>query len=838
MAYEIRAMTIRNNSIPPRLALHRVLEMFENDYVSFQNRQIIHISDPIASFPEVYKNEISSQRLAQDSFHDLSPHIMQTITLVGNSDGFWDEPAPILFITFLQTKDFISNDCSGQPERYDQLVQGIHDYYYSNQTDMRFALYYSLDFCDYVLFVKNSDVTLHNNLVWQLTMGGDPRFQCLRDSYTFYTLSNRILYKEITEGSDTENPQPLMTLAARLSVYSVDALSTFQSELKEKAIAFTTNSIFGRYDIELIFNQLNYHQLCNLIFQLDKAFQENFSDQLYAPFGGYEFLLFSSGQHYEGARKPERDSKFLKALENRLSEQVIIDGRFREYVNEAMQSLRELIYNGFSTEFILGTLPSFCAAIKNLWLPDIHDRVEEYKMNEAAQRIFNALNTLTLCMMHGERRFVQAPAFSASYFDIPAKLFAYYASVIRKTIDCYKLIDNQYRTLSEGDSWDTEDYQFLMVPDFQSGIFVYPIKRNQPPEHGKPEYLCLIYLSEAYFYDPKKAIYLIAQETAHYISNRYRLIRANSIFYTISCLMMLFFRYRDEELKTSEIDNIYDKNTLIERLSEDFANVMFENYKEYSQQETHIKREYYYSSISEYLEDMDFGFALLYNNEIKDSVVKRWIESMGDPSFSEELSVIIANIQEKQLGVSTVFLTNMYKKEDGSEFVIKIVANFIANEMEKFKTDLCEEEWTIYRETCIHIVRSFREAFADYRMTQAIGQNFDVSMYKELLEELVPDDCDFEKPIRHDAVLRTARRTDDLLFGNRTTNGLIENAQYLAIRGIESYLSQCSNAAKLPRERTLDEAIKVFSKESAPEKQYMYILKELDNYMEFLIGTV
>ena len=236
--------------------------------------------------------------------------------------------------------------------------------------------------------------------------------------------------------------------------------------------------------------------------------------------------------------------------------------------------------------------------------------------------------------------------------------------------------------------------------------------------------------------------------------------------------------------------------------------------------------------------EKDFGFALFYNNKNRESVVEQWINSMSDPTFSEELLAIVAKIQEKQLGVSTVFLTNMYKKDNDSEFVKKIVANFIANEMGEFKIDFPEEDWFIYKKTCLEIVRAFKEAFADYRMTQAIGPNFDVSMYIELLEELILDTYYLDKPIRHDAVLRASGRKDNLLFGNRTTNGFIENAQYLAIRGIESYLSQCSNAANLPIEKTLDEAIKVFSTESALEKQYMYILKELDNYMEFLIGTV
>ena len=137
----------------------------------------------------------------------------------------------------------------------------------------------------------------------------------------------------------------------------------------------------------------------------------------------------------------------------------------------------ELIENGFSTEFILGVIEPFFAAYKNLCAyPTASD-----DFREATQRVFHALNTLALCMMHGERRFIQAPAFNANYFDIPPKLFAFYSTVIRRVTDHYQ----SHSTLGCSANGAKDAYRFLMVPDYRNNIFVNPIKskNKQNKEH-------------------------------------------------------------------------------------------------------------------------------------------------------------------------------------------------------------------------------------------------------------------------------------------------------------------------------------------------------------------
>lgn len=846
-AFEIRALTMMNFSIPPSLSLLEIGQKYPNDYISFQNHQIIQISEPQGSLPALYEAVIKSNRTQQRCSLDSGAHITQSITIIGDSGKFWDSPAPVCFITFLQTKDFVPSGSENDVTRYEQLKDFLNGLFELSPTNASFALYYSYDFCDYILFSKGTTAAFHNEILWKLTMDNSSDYLCIRDSYTFYSFSIPYLSSENQQDFDDI---PIMALSARISAYSSDALNDLIKGLNAHGISCERNMLFGRYDIELRTDDLSISQIRSFIQCVDKAFKKNNLKNAYAPFGGYEFMPFSASHDstYTG-RKPRRDPAFVKALEKLFIQSTDqIDDCFVDYVREAKQSMRELIRNGFSTEFILGTLPPFCAAIKNLSIapygqfetaaPILFDA----QQIDNVQRVFYALNTLALCMMHGERRFIQAPAFGASYFDIPAKLFAYYAAVINRVKNCYKRLDEEcFGAKHFSDNpWKKEFYQFLMVPDFREGIFVHPIEQMQV--QSKQEHISIIYLSEEFFYDPLKAIYLIAQETAHYVGVRHRKDRAHAILHTISCVLICVLLYRNNSLTTSTLDDLYDGKSSAGLLAKCLTEKMLECYKNEIGNET---EPYRFENIYSFLVWYDYGVGLFREHLTKESIIHSWARMM-EATADADLRTRIERIQQNTYGQSVNFLSKMRENSDGNYYTNLILANKVAEAANnlmlemgadniKLKTgnqDLMQaEDWLLFDSICKNIISVFREAFADYRMIQVLGDGFDVNVYKELLKKLVPKDIDYDLVIRHDAVLSAAGYvTADFMFYSE--RGYIGNTQYLAIRGVKEYLNKCAASYNGP---TMGDAIRVFSDTCHPEKQCQLILKELDLYMEQLV---
>ena len=829
--FEMRAITIRNFSIPPSPSISDIYDLFPNDFISYQNHQVVQISAPVTDLSEVYTKIIRGERGRKENKALNAPHITQTISLVGRSGDFWEQPSPYLFVTFLQTIDYDADGYGQKNDRYNELVSTIEKKLSKLQEGATFALYYAYDFCDYILFVKNATAKTHNSLVWQLTMGTNRKLHCIRDTFSFYVISiSHLKHAAEKDVVFSDTGRPIMALAARMSVYSAHALLELKKQLRKGKIKYTICNVFGRYDVEIRTQELTFDQICKFIIHLETAFANNRLENAYAPFGGYEFLPFSTGHSFRNGRIPTRDPAFVQTLEERFINTLeeCVDSRFTDYIDEAKRSMRELLLSGFSTEFILGCLSPFSYAIKNLCEKRDVTGAKDDRLVEDARRIFNALNTLTLCMMHGERRFIQAPAFGATYFDIPSKLFAYYAAVIQRIKSCYQSFDCSVEEHG-ANPWETEDYQFLMVPDFREGINVIPINRKQFAD--KQKHLCIIYLSEAFFYYPLKAIYLIAQEMAHYISVRNRKKRLEQIIYTVSCIMMCALRNRNKSLTKEELDALYERRSLTGQLAQVVAEYLLASYNAVCG----TKHDpLLFSNLKTFLEKMDYGFSLFYDTKIADEISEAWADVINREENEEESLRSVRWVQQKRLGEGVAFLSGIHSCFQGTNYIARIIANEIANTAKEFNLLIPKDNWHAYQETCKSIASVFRESFADYRMAQVLGDGFEPKVYNSLLSLLVQPSFDLDLEIRHDAVLRTLGKLDLAWHNHDKESGIRGNMQYIAIRGVEDYLRSCAidNTAS---QHDLSEVAHVFSAATPVQDRCKYILKELNGYMEYLV---
>lgn len=876
--FNLRAMTLRSFCIPPKMKISEVIETYGQghnngcDYISFQSHQIVRFSDSQNSLPDLYLNVLEKERMLVPALQATeqncstdgnSSHIMQTFALVGEEHGFWEEKSPFLYITYIQTTDYDENgycqQIKGKDTRYDKLYRAIDEQLKGSGT--KFVLYYSYDFCDYILITSGFDIGRQNELLWQMAMGEKTRsFTCIRDTFTFFAVQIECLRLDSTGKICNYGPTSCSQIGPftiRLSAYSSSALKYIFSKLKDNGIPYEASRILGRYDLELrTKNSLTFEQFCRLIIWLDEAFSCCDITNEYTPFGGYEFMpstLLRDPMNDTIGRKQKRNRDFCNSLINRLQElpstgsDEATDGAIR-YLVEAKRSLLELIENGFSTEFILGITEPFCAAYENLYAYETP--CDEFQ--EATQQVFHALNTLALCMMHGERRFIQAPAFNANYFDIPPKLFAFYSTVIRRVAAVYQSSINPDLLSNTGN----DAYRFLMVPDYRNDIFINPIKY---PDKTKKPYVCLIYLAEKFFYDPVKAIYLILHETAHYLSDRKREERMGFVFRTVANLMIFCVAQDslldDQGLNLPKLDEklqaLCNGTSIYGKLAGEVAQFFVKCYEDYFQQHISPKYEsaenaafekYYYRNIINFLHDTEYGLQLFKDAQYAETLKRNWVTVAEENC--EAWAMVNGFVKSQLKGV-------VMSEEANPPISRKYLARLFANRFFAALTDFSvlqgnESALKNYYRFCEEIVLDFQEAFADYRMTEMLDDLFDLKIYETFLEEIPTKRSDFGTAVRHDAVMGVAK-----LYGQEYQNKIkqpteidqtvaIHCAQLIGIRGIIDYLNACEPVCRKNNKnlKAIKKAVSVFS--SGPDhhaERCLYILQELDFYMKELKQT-
>ena len=129
--------------------------------------------------------------------------------------------------------------------------------------------------------------------------------------------------------------------------------------------------------------------------------------------------------------------------------------------------------------------------------------------DECYNKFFICINSLVNSAMHSERQFIQATAFNAIIYDVPAKIMAFYMAIIDD-------IQNLMRTKGE-----EEIYTFLLTPSFSNEISVRTISYENEPKmpHGR---LLRVAINERSLYDPPSVIRRMAHEVAHYAGDKLR----------------------------------------------------------------------------------------------------------------------------------------------------------------------------------------------------------------------------------------------------------------------------------------------------------------------------
>lgn len=735
--FESRIVVLKRCDLPKTKSILSLNSFDGRDsFISFQNYHFIDIlptdqRDLPATYEKIRLSRQKSQLAVLQSLPSYQPefHTVQSMTLLGGHTSFWNSTTDILYITFIQLRD-------SSQWMYDKIEHELSALYpeidRDGQNYSRWALCYSLDFCDLVLFSRGIPLSELNDFLWKMTISDSSEFCEIQDTFTICVFRHSFLEKafsEIEKGSCIEW-NDTMALTCKVGIQHPQSLIRIKNALDHIGIDWKSYKLTGRYDLLLESPKISGTQALQFLYEIDKLTTGSSMHTL----ANFEVTLMTpmSEGMYADQTMPDYCNTFDESMSKRMVEMYCHYRNKRayaisfidDYVYETMHSLQELLRNGFAEEFVLSVLPSFEAylsvandlceylSITNDSKYEFNVKSEIAQFDELTSSFFSAVNTLASCTMHNERQFVQAPSFNAAYFEIPPKLLVFYNSIVKE-------IQSKLHTQHD------DNYQFLIVPDYRHNINVIPFESVEGGKH-----IAIIYLSEKYFYDPAKAILLLGHEVGHYIGNRYREERAKELFSAISSILCyVYFPVTLSPADTSRICRITGE-AIGKHLLEEYLLTRPDSTKTFffDDIKTYILSSFVNSlpsfEINEYTSKIAVQLGnLLYTNAQK------------HPEYISTYKTILQSIDQYNV---TAYYSGESIFDDDYRFGCNTLARYIMNELVSAfnpALDAAGNNYKNYFKACESIVQSFSEAFADYQMLRISGKCFSVKKYVELLHE-------------------------------------------------------------------------------------------------------
>ena len=749
--YDIRVLTLKRRNLPKTRAIYQdKTPVFEgerknrsNTFVSYQNYHFIDISKPQKhTIPGAYQSISNSRKKQVPNSGELSKeiHTVQSITMLGKDNGFWDEDISFLNITFIQLSNTHNWDFSGVEKTIDQIM--FKHIARTSSNNVKWCIYFSLDFSDAILFTQNMALEDYHSVLWDLSQHRDG-CELIRDTFTLYCFGYDYLVECFRSIKNGEGPvwNDHARVSIRLSVQYTPGLGEFLSNLKGCGITYQFYSLSGRYDLEIKTDDISGRDILKILYYLD--LQSDGKENEVFPNYDITFLIAQPEISLSGLPAPQNHKimNTASALLNVLYDRSCIGYDLHEnYAKETSKGLRGLLKRGYSDEFAISVLPSFVSYLQMREKMEAKDTQKETfakSLSAFMHRYFGAINTLASCTMHNERQFIQAPSYNATYFDIPPKLLAFYSAIAY----------NISKALCEKEE---EPYRFIIIPDYRKDIYVKPldVKGAQPAF----EHLAVVYLNERYFYEPVTAIQLLAHEIGHYVGTRKREMRAKKIFLSVSTLL-LYQTPVSQLIMNLDPDSSGVQKSVLAILADSLSDYLMEKYNSGYKSDDGIK--WSIASIKKFLQKQKWGILFL-----KDAIFANELSIIWEKCLKSKVKSDSHTETEFGIGLQLIdgsLNTNFYSQNPHSDISFSVFARTII----QYAADLpgilnyqstdSQSGYAFFEEFMESILRAYSESLSDLRMIEICNPEFDPGKYRQLLLD-TGGEINVQRSLRHDAV--------------------------------------------------------------------------------------
>ena len=813
---DVRVITLKRWNLPQSKSLHKICQekgeiKAYGDYVAFHNYHFVDVT-PVevpsgqGILPAAY-DVISQARQKNEDDKNKDIYIQQSMVVYGEAKGFWTNKPEVLYITMIQLVNTRTLNMS-------ELQKDIRAQFQNRGvSEDQWTLYYSLDFCDLILFVRDLPLSVTQDILWGLSPVRNGALKQIRDTITIYGLD----FKKLMESFDCyagqrtprwSHTEEKITLSVALGVRTLDACKELMQKINQLSnVQHTYSRIPGRYDIHIMLDNVDFSQMLQVLWWIDCACEAENDDA----FSCYEVVPLVSWEDFDHGQLDTMDHSLHEAavlaldkLFNTYVEVLKQAGEpVRGYAAEIRRALISLLDNGFSEEFVLSVFHSFTEYLR--FVAEMMDE-EKTKQNiedsgHKREKLYTfqksylqALNMLAHSTMHSERQFIQAPAFNVTIFDVPPKLLAFYAGVAYKVTELLndEIQDEEKRT-----------YSFLFSPDFRSDIYVQPIS-----EEGYGSKLLIIYINEQMFYNPEVVIQTMCHEIAHHVGKNARCRKERAEF-MLECiggyLIYTLLPINDPKL--------------VKDMAKAFREEVMTNYERWFDPIGEKGRKYFLTSISSFLIAQDYLCSLIKSVDFQKKLWIKWWKVLNEYD--------VLNLAEKlDKTMCSGYLQKMYQNNKTKEAAVRQLANELPKllwakiqkwtsvqpEGAKADSDTGQMPRNTYFRFCECILQTFSEAYADLRMLDVL----EIDRWEDYIKLLetnlklvgsIKDNWDIQEYLRGSAVLAYFKADEDIicrwskyLDDCNDTDRLI---YWLSLDRLKEYLTLCGKPDYAPNKEKI-----------------------------------
>lgn len=510
--------------------------------ISFPNHATISASyfDTVEVLKLKHEKKLIPNQMDRDSFH--TKHAIYLYAPANNSNdrrriqNFWKlqaESTSPLYVCMVRLTD--NKLCSETVNEH--IYWAFHERARIPKSKM--LCYYSLDFCDLVIFVQGVPFSQYLAAVGKLSFcAKEINERIVRDTISIYAVRPAMLANTTLEETSRSNTDRV-NLTLRLGVLDFNCLSNFCKAVRNELFLekddpnVNFEMSLGRSDFTLYARGKDYTWVIKLCQILDRFTSNDTSGFLTFDINiGADYQEIASkirnanplpaqsshpSKLYEQAKELEKCCSECQRL---LQQQLSID---ISCLSEIQIALTDLLKDGFAQDLVLSIYESFrhlIDYIKRFCKKD-ENQAEDPLYIDGRNMIQGLLESyathlamIVNCTMHSDREFIQVPAFNLFIQSVPPKLLAFYTSIANQIA----------KLLTEGDHVESR-FTFLFVPSYKDGVNVLSLM----PTHELNNRILAINVQEKLLASPKALLPLIGHEIAHYAGRetRMREYRAN-----------------------------------------------------------------------------------------------------------------------------------------------------------------------------------------------------------------------------------------------------------------------------------------------------------------------
>lgn len=603
MEADIRLLTLSKRVLPLKESLSGLLDTnletstTGKTFYSFQDYHLIEVTPILASSDcdNMWKAAYKTRRHIREQHSQTAMRVLQNTILVGHKDSaaFWQGTFSTLYFSMLH----LSNRSKTNHEEFTNAIDHIQTKMKETVAQDNWALYYSWDFCDVVLFSKNISLACHNDILWDLMTKPFYETRYFIDTVTIFAFESNYLrnkWKVFSENNQLKPPSDYKQLNCENSKFcnqekcDIEFRLNLQSQypwfhlletMNQLEITYTpghSHFAMGRYDLILQLCSLSLEQILYLVFSLEESL---FCNKRMMACGNYELSFLSQKEEHQKIINPSD----LDSLPKIPGEYTAIFAHIEEKIVETEQwiasktsilsqvpgiaevclrernifkSVKATLEQGFAEEFGLSVLPAFIAFLEFTDATIRKPIVANQKQNcevayciqkqeyakafwEFQQKFLTAISTLSHCTMHSDKQFIQVPSFQMRLFEVQPKLLVLYS----------KLAHDIARYLQHSCEYKSSNglYEFLVLPDVRPDVYIDPIsiadEFNADDATGNEveDKIMLVKMREDTFYEPIMAAAVLCHEVAHHVgdSSRNRELRTKEFFSILAMFMLL-----------------------------------------------------------------------------------------------------------------------------------------------------------------------------------------------------------------------------------------------------------------------------------------------------------